>query len=65
MIKNEKGVFVYASWEDVLARVAGVVRTIFNISSLKLISQAGCITNTIRKLVTLKRLFSLSLAGNI
>lgn len=45
MIKNEKGVFVYASWEDVLARVAGVVRTIFNISSLKLISKAGCITN--------------------
>uniref|UniRef100_H0ZI24 NADH-ubiquinone oxidoreductase 75 kDa subunit, mitochondrial n=1 Tax=Taeniopygia guttata TaxID=59729 RepID=H0ZI24_TAEGU len=24
MIKNEKGVFVYASWEDVLPRVAGV-----------------------------------------
>lgn len=50
MMKNEKGVFVYASWEDVLARVAGVVRTIFNIqylikSSLKLTSKAGCIMN--------------------
>lgn len=50
MMKNEKGVFVYASWEDVLARVAGVVRTIFNIqysikSSLKLNLKAGCIMN--------------------
>lgn len=53
MIKNEKGVFVYASWEDVLARVAGVVRTIFSIS-LKLISKAGCITNINIKLVILK-----------
>lgn len=65
MIKNEKGVFVYASWEDVLARVAGVVRTIFSKNSLKLISQAGCITNINIKLVIFKRLFSLSLAGNI
>lgn len=45
MVKNEKGVFVYASWEDVLPRVAGVVRAVFNISSLKLISKTGCITN--------------------
>uniref|UniRef100_A0A8C9L7B9 NADH-ubiquinone oxidoreductase 75 kDa subunit, mitochondrial n=1 Tax=Pavo cristatus TaxID=9049 RepID=A0A8C9L7B9_PAVCR len=29
MIKNEKGLFIYASWEDVLTRVAGVVRAIF------------------------------------
>ncbi|NXU64122.1 NDUS1 oxidoreductase, partial [Horornis vulcanius] len=28
MIKNEKGVFVYASWEDVLARVAGVLQAV-------------------------------------
>ncbi|XP_048165745.1 NADH-ubiquinone oxidoreductase 75 kDa subunit, mitochondrial [Corvus hawaiiensis] len=28
MIKNEKGVFVYASWEDVLARVAGVLHAV-------------------------------------
>lgn len=44
MIKNEKGLFIYASWEDVLTRVAGVVRTIFNICSVKLISKAGHIT---------------------
>lgn len=34
MIKNEKGLFVYASWEDVLTRVAGVVRAIFSIYSM-------------------------------
>ncbi|XP_030133507.3 NADH-ubiquinone oxidoreductase 75 kDa subunit, mitochondrial [Taeniopygia guttata] len=28
MIKNEKGVFVYASWEDVLPRVAGVLQSV-------------------------------------
>lgn len=28
MVKNEKGVFVYASWEDVLARVAGVLQSV-------------------------------------
>ncbi|NXN82118.1 NDUS1 oxidoreductase, partial [Bombycilla garrulus] len=28
MIKNDKGVFVYASWEDVLARVAGVLQAV-------------------------------------
>ncbi|NXP61275.1 NDUS1 oxidoreductase, partial [Chloropsis cyanopogon] len=28
MIKNEKGVFVYASWEDVLTRVAGVLHSV-------------------------------------
>ncbi|NWW63127.1 NDUS1 oxidoreductase, partial [Ifrita kowaldi] len=28
MIKNEKGVFIYASWEDVLARVAGVLQAV-------------------------------------
>ncbi|NXW70063.1 hypothetical protein DUI87_04355 [Hirundo rustica rustica] len=28
MMKNEKGVFVYASWEDVLARVAGVLQAV-------------------------------------
>ncbi|NWV71141.1 NDUS1 oxidoreductase, partial [Malurus elegans] len=28
MIKSEKGVFVYASWEDVLARVAGVLQAV-------------------------------------
>ncbi|NXP31755.1 NDUS1 oxidoreductase, partial [Leiothrix lutea] len=28
MIKNEKGVLVYASWEDVLARVAGVLQAV-------------------------------------
>lgn len=44
MIKNEKGLFVYASWEDVLTRVAGVVRTIFNICSVKLISKAEHVT---------------------
>jgi len=41
MIKNEKGLFVYASWEDVLTHVAGVVRTIFNICSRRLIFKAG------------------------
>ncbi|NWZ15389.1 NDUS1 oxidoreductase, partial [Agelaius phoeniceus] len=28
MVKNEKGVFVYASWEDVLPRVAGVLQSV-------------------------------------
>ncbi|OPJ90192.1 NADH-ubiquinone oxidoreductase subunit, mitochondrial [Patagioenas fasciata monilis] len=28
MIKNEKGLFVYASWEDVLTRVAGVLQAV-------------------------------------
>ncbi|KAM9380313.1 NADH-ubiquinone oxidoreductase 75 kDa subunit, mitochondrial isoform 1-T2 [Phaethornis superciliosus] len=28
MIKNEKGLFVHASWEDVLARVAGVLHAV-------------------------------------
>ncbi|XP_039555303.1 NADH-ubiquinone oxidoreductase 75 kDa subunit, mitochondrial isoform X2 [Passer montanus] len=28
MIKNEKGVFVYTSWEDVLPRVAGVLQSV-------------------------------------
>lgn len=49
MIKNEKGLFVYASWEDVLTRVAGVVRIIFNICIVKLISKAGHIKMNNRK----------------
>ncbi|XP_030097664.1 LOW QUALITY PROTEIN: NADH-ubiquinone oxidoreductase 75 kDa subunit, mitochondrial [Serinus canaria] len=28
MVKNEKGVFVYTSWEDVLPRVAGVLQSV-------------------------------------
>lgn len=64
MVKNEKGVFVYTSWEDVLPRVAGVVRAVFNISSLKLISKTGCITNINIKFILFKRTFSLMLEGN-